>query len=253
MNTGISSDFNLLTNPYVEFFNSMSGSDITAIFGNVEVVNLQGISVSVNREIHPIYVMGHPDPRSFTRGKRGVAGSIVMICNDRGALYDIAEQYGVYAKKNGDSHVPGRNVSQDRDASGAFVNALSELDRLGFTLATPHYYDQLPPFDVTLVGRGETLAVSVSRVGGIYIVSLGTGMSVDDSSIEQQLTYVALYYDDWRPMGRRNWQDVQRAATNESYNAFTAPQGVSPFNAAANVGSDVLGQVAGLTPKAGDA
>jgi hypothetical protein len=171
------SQFNNLTNPYVDNFTSVSGSDIVGSFGHVEFINLQGISVSVNREVHPIYVMGRTDPVSFVRGKRGVAGSLVTVCHDRGSLHDIVERYGVYAHKQGDSTRPGdRRSRQERLNSGNSV--LSEPERLGYELRTPEYYDQLPPFDVTLVGRSDVLAATISRVGGVFIVSMGTGISV---------------------------------------------------------------------------
>lgn len=249
------SQYNVMTNPYIDKFTSVSGSDIVGVFGHVEFINLQGVSVSVNREIHPIYVMGRTDPISFVRGKRGVAGSIVTVCSDRGSLYDISYTYGVYAKKKGDSLIPGRNTLGSRDASGLPVNVLSEFDRLGYTLATPQYYDQLPPFDVTLVGRSDSLSATISRIGGIFIVSMGTGMSVDDNSIEQQMTFVALYFEDWKPAGRRNYTDLAPAASGEGYNPFAADaQGNDTiFNSAAVTGQDLLGRAFGLTTDAVDA
>lgn len=213
------SQYNVMTNPYVDNFTSVSGSDIVGVFGHVEFVNLQGISVSVNREVHPIYVMGKTDPVSFVRGKRGVAGSLVTIANDRGSLYDIKERYGVYAAKAGDD-LGARSTRRTQDRLGENALAASELDRLGYQLETPDYADQLPPFDVTLVGRSDSLAATISRVGGIFVVSMGTGVSVDDNSIEQQMTWVALYYEDWRPAGRRNWTDIEQAASGEEFNPF---------------------------------
>lgn len=233
------SQYNVMTNPYVDNFTSVSGSDIVGVFGHVEFVNLQGISVSVNREVHPIYVMGKTDPVSFVRGKRGVAGSLVTIANDRGSLYDIKERYGVYAAKAGDD-LGARSTERSRERLGDNALAASELDRLGYQLETPQYADQLPPFDVTLVGRSDSLAATISRVGGIFVVSMGTGVSVDDNSIEQQMTWVALYYEDWRPAGRRNWTDVQQAASGEEFNPF-APSNQGEQVAPPYDGEDALG------------
>lgn len=195
------SQFNVIHNPYVDDFTSVSGSDIVGVFGHVEFLNLQGVSVSVNREIQPIYVMGRVDPTSFVRGKRGVAGSLVTVCNDRGALHDIMEQFSLYAASTGEyNKIPGQN-------SQAFAgNALdpANIGRLGFQLRPAHYADQIPPYDVTLVGRADNIAATISRIGGVFNVSMGTGMSIDDNSIEQQFTFVALYYEDWKPAGRKN-------------------------------------------------
>jgi hypothetical protein len=218
------SQFNILHNPYIDNFTSVSGSDIVGVFGHVELLNLQGVSVSVNREIHPIYVMGRVDALSFSRGKRGVAGSIVTVCGDRGALYDIRERYGVYAAKVGDMSIPGLNGP----TGGLDSNILDESERLGYTLATPVYLDQLPPFDVTLVGRNDNLAATISRILGIYIVSMGTGISVDDNSLEASCTFVALGFEDWRPAGRTNRGYYER----EQERASGAYQGqlINPFS-----------------------
>lgn len=243
------SQFNVLTSPYVDNFTSVSGSDIVGVFGHVEFINLQGVSVSVNREVHPIYVMGRTDPVSFVRGKRGVAGSIVTVAADRGALYDIIDTYGVYAKSKGDNHIPGTNqLGRDQLSK----NVLNEFQALGYVLTKPTYYDQLPPFDITLVGRSDSLSATISRIGGVFIVSMGTGMSVDDNSIEQQLTYVALYYNDWIPAGRRNYGNVEREA--QSYNPFAADaQGAQVIDGSGVNELDRLGQAFGLNPLVRDA
>lgn len=55
-------------------YTSFSGADIKATFGNKVIGELQSITYSVTREKSPIFTMGSPDPRSFSRGKRGIAG-----------------------------------------------------------------------------------------------------------------------------------------------------------------------------------
>ena len=215
------SQFNVLKNPYVDSFTSISGSDIVGVFGHVEFLNLQGVSISVNREVHPIYVMGRTDPVSFVRGKRGVAGSLVAIATDRGALWDIMTRWGVYSRAVGDEPMPSRSMSEVEGRMQR--NVLGEdSDRISSELAVPDYVDQLPPFDITLVGRSETLSAAISRIGGVFIVSMGTGISVDDNSIEQQMTFVALFYEDWRPVGRRNWQDgySERRGKTDEYDLY---------------------------------
>ncbi len=58
---------------YKKTFTSFSGADITAVFvpstgPPVVIGELQALTYSVTREKAPIYTMGHPDPRSFSRG-----------------------------------------------------------------------------------------------------------------------------------------------------------------------------------------
>ena len=242
------SQFNILKNPYVDNTQSVSGSDITGVFGHVEFVNLQGVSVSVNREVHPIYVMGKTDPVSFVRGKRGVAGSLVAIATDRGALFDIIERWGVYARSMGDNAEAGQTQQRTQDRLSRDV--LDETQYLGYELAVPDYADQLPPFDITLIGRSEGANGTISRIGGVFIVSMGTGISVDDNSIEQQMTFVALFYEDWRPAGRRNW-DAGRGNETEEYNPFLQEnQGAEITDSTATESTDELGRQFGL--QAGD-
>ncbi len=237
--------FNILKNPYVDNFTSVSGSDIVGVFGHVEFINLQGVSVSVNREVHPIYVMGRTDPISFVRGKRGVAGSLVALASDRGALHDIIEKWGVYAQSYGDETVAGQNYTHTQERLDQ--NVLNNTQYLGYKLKVPDYADQLPPFDVTLVGRSDSLSATLSRIGGVFIVSMGTGISVDDNSIEQQMTFVALFYEDWRPAGRRNWDDYEERAEQEvEYDPF-ATDGTTQGNEdiiqeSATEGNDQLGE-----------
>lgn len=77
---------------YSKTYTSFSGADIVATFGNVVVGELQSITYSVTREKAPIYTMGSPNPRSFSRGKRGIAGSMVFTVFDRSALHSVKEQ-----------------------------------------------------------------------------------------------------------------------------------------------------------------
>jgi len=55
-------------------YNSVSGTDIQASFQGHWIGELQGISFTVTREKAPLYTMGSPNPRGFSRGKRGIAG-----------------------------------------------------------------------------------------------------------------------------------------------------------------------------------
>jgi hypothetical protein len=73
---------------YTRSYNSFSGVDIKATFGGTVIGELQGVSYSVTREKAPIYTMGSADPRSFSRGKRGIAGTLIFTVFDRSALIE---------------------------------------------------------------------------------------------------------------------------------------------------------------------
>ena len=59
-------------------YNSFSGVDIKAVFGSQILGELQAISYSISREKAPLYTMGSADCRSYSRGKRGIAGTLIF-------------------------------------------------------------------------------------------------------------------------------------------------------------------------------
>ncbi len=60
------------------------------MIGNNPFAEIQAISYSVTREKAPIYTLGSPEPRAFSRNKRGIAGSLIGINFDRHALLRYA-------------------------------------------------------------------------------------------------------------------------------------------------------------------
>lgn len=46
------------------------------------------MSYSVTREKAPIYTMGSPDPRAYSRNKRGIAGTLIWLNLDRHVVVD---------------------------------------------------------------------------------------------------------------------------------------------------------------------
>lgn len=159
-------------------YSTMSGSDIKAVFGGVEISNLSGISISINREVSPVFTMGSENARSVTKGKRGIAGSMVMTVFDRAALWDIQRQAQVYT------------ASQKPGQSGVYANQKDGAVR---------YSDQLPPFNITLTGANEYGTTSVMAIYSVNLISEGQSMSMEDNAIESQLTFVALGVDWFRP------------------------------------------------------
>jgi len=63
------SQFRVDGNELRKTLTSFSGCDIKVYFENLEIGNIQGISLSVNREVRPVFVMGRTDVVSYSRGK----------------------------------------------------------------------------------------------------------------------------------------------------------------------------------------
>lgn len=196
-------------------YNSFSGIDIKAVFNNVVLGELQAISYSITREKAPIYTMGKADPRSFARGKRGIAGTLIFIVFDRGALIgtfgafqsNTAQHLRFSADKEELKAFPGADVTpninqgiaQSRDAL-ATLRTESNLQNVGGdqAITAPWYSDQIPPFDITLAAANEYGALAVMRIFQAEILNEGYGVSIDDIVSEQQSTYVARQIINWQ-------------------------------------------------------
>src|SRR5688572_11205512 len=67
-------------------FSSFSGTDIRVVIAGQTIGSIQALSYAVQREKGPVYVMGSADPLSFSRGKRGIAGTMITLMLDRHPL-----------------------------------------------------------------------------------------------------------------------------------------------------------------------
>lgn len=196
---------------------------------------LQGISYSITREKAPIYTMGSADPRAFSRGKRGIAGTLVFVVFDR---HVILSKLGGYAPQGGlqflsdiDDIRPGFNdpnvgaipsTTPIADIQNGSLNTVtntvdkqeSSIDSVGAdqALAGAWYADQIPPFDITLAAANEYGAMAVMRIFGVELLNEGSGVSIDDIVTEQQHTYVARSIIGW-------------SAVNSPYSSIIASQG----------------------------
>ena len=178
-------------NKYLNTYTTFSGADIVATFGGIEIGALSGITFSVTREKAPIYTMGSPNPRSFSRGKRGIAGSLIFTVFDRPALYTMLDKN----RANGDptqvfytrSHnaLPGDTSYKYRGIADVNDQALSVVKKV------PYYADQIPPFDITITFVNEYGQSAVRSIYGCELLNEGSGASMDDIVIEETMTYVA--------------------------------------------------------------
>jgi hypothetical protein len=178
---------------YVRSYNSFSGVDIKATFGGKIIGELQGVSYSVTREKAPIYTMGSADPRSFSRGKRGIAGTLIFTVFDRSALMEafksMQDRSGWFFAHDSDvqkhevEEQKGNQVWQDVNTDNSWQPAW--------------YPDQIPPFDIVLTAANEYGQVAQMSIRGVEILNEGSGMSIDDIVTEQQMTFVAREVHAW--------------------------------------------------------
>jgi hypothetical protein len=198
-------------------FTVHTGTDIHAVFNDMPISTVQGISYSVTRQKAPIYTMGSADLRAIARSKRGIAGSLIFTTTDKHALFDFMAA-STFAAKPGSLEASSANplkasdstanISAEISASslgggdGVGASALNAniVDRaVGSVVSRPMYADQILPFDVTLSSANEFGKGAVMRIIGIEILNEGSGMSIDDTSNEIQMTYLARLVLPWTP------------------------------------------------------
>lgn len=204
---------------FAKTYNSFSGVDIKAVFNGSVLAELQAISYSITREKAPLYTMGSADPRSFSRGKRGIAGTLIFLVFDRHAListfgYLAPTGTQILFQSDKDDVLPEAvntaNVSvvqslqtANNTDPGTVQNSESPLTSIASDqeVAAPWFTDQIPPFDITLAAANEYGALAVMRIYGVEILNEGYGVSIDDIVSEQQMTYVARTLVGWQPAG----------------------------------------------------
>tara|TARA_Y100000310_G_C20674751_1_gene812345 strand:- start:693 stop:1382 length:690 start_codon:yes stop_codon:yes gene_type:complete len=206
---------------FAKNYDSLSGVDIKAIFHNTAVVPLQAVSYAIQREKAPIYTMGHPDPRAFSRGKRGIAGTLIFAVFDKHALVGSGSIFGeakIFADreeifpsvtKTGDASTFGATTltavgGTPGVAEGDILRETDPADLDGESHgydqvpATVWYADQIPPFNIILTGANELGLLLTMRIYGVEILNEGYGISIDDLLSEMQMTYVCRAIAPWR-------------------------------------------------------
>ena len=170
-----------LAQEYTKTYTSFSGCDIVASFNGKVIGELQGITYSVSREKAPIYTMGSAEPRSFSRGKRGIAGSLVFTVFNRDALIEEwDEQMSVYTGYN-------EGPNDNGELSGKVSDIVDKY--------APVYADEILPFDITITMANEYGQRAVLVIYGVELLNEGSGYSIDSVTTEKAYTFVARRVD----------------------------------------------------------
>jgi len=107
--------------------------------------------------------------------------------NDQGIVLPAANQEGSILGVDTWGHTMTSMISGQ---SGSFIN-FEQLLNQTYHRTTPWYSDQLPAFHITLTMANEQGQAASMRILYAEILNEGVGMSVDDTVIEQAMTFVA--------------------------------------------------------------
>jgi len=193
---------------YSQTFNSFSGADMQVMFGPTIIGELQGLSYTVTREKAPLYTMGSADPRSFSRGKRGIAGSLIFLTFDRSALLNAMRGTRAGTYLGWDYEVPEDHKAStsndqfqalqfDGETATGQVGTVRANDVAGNIIrsdkvvALPQYHDQIRPFTIVVYAANEYGHSAKMKIFGVEIMNCGSGMSVDDITTDESCTFVA--------------------------------------------------------------
>jgi hypothetical protein len=264
-------------------YTSYSGVDIRVIINGAAAGSMQALSYAIQREKAPIYVMGSVDPISYSRGKRGIAGTMISLMMDVHMLYtpsftgerylgdsdeifpDYGDGHGPHRSRTGVTSAALNKADNETDTvalrtigssdtfgndAGARLDEFSgaggtagpsfsggptqrfntlgagqdtyDLSDLGtnYRVAKVFYVDQILPFDVTIVAANEYGQSAQMRLYGCEILNEGSGFSIDDIVIENQMTYVCRTILPWRSFALNGNPDTagkSQSARDELY------------------------------------
>lgn len=156
---------------YTDTYTSFSGADIVAQFNGNTIGTVAGISWSISREKAAVYTMGSANPRSFSRGKRGVAGTLVFQVFDRDVLWQLIQN-------DPDSVVYKRASEWNSDVYGQPTQSTNEwwMQSVDVISGKPFYADEVPPFDITISYVNEYGQQARKEILGVEILNEGSGV-----------------------------------------------------------------------------
>ena len=211
---------NMSASEYMKTYTTFGGCDIVPTFNGKVIGEIQAITYSLTREKVPVYTMGSAEPRSFSRGKRGIAGNLVFISFNRDALLaELGDKSITKYKANDPAWLKDQGAAQfiSIEQWDAYMSNLAtseggngEDNVIGFTKnlitdeAKPKYADEILPFDITISLANEYGNKAVTVIYGVEILNEGIGFSIDAPTSERAYTFVARSVDTMTPIDEEN-------------------------------------------------
>jgi hypothetical protein len=131
-----------------------------------ELFTVTTLTYSLHSSVAPVKVLGRSGPKGFAYGDRTVAGSIIATISRQDTFMDM--QPGLYTGE---------------------TDAIRSTHDLYKPFLLP---DQLPLMDIVLTFQNEYGDASAMSIYGIKLTDMGQVISMSDSIMEVQYTYIAL-------------------------------------------------------------
>ena len=211
---------NMSASEYMKTYTTFGGCDIVPTFNGKVIGEIQAITYSLTREKVPVYTMGSAEPRSFSRGKRGIAGNLVFISFNRDALLaELGDKPISKYKANDPAWLKDQQTAQfisieqwDHYMSGLAsegetngqAGVIGDTRALVTDEAKPKYADEILPFDITISLANEYGNKAVTVIYGVEILNEGIGFSIDSPTSERAYTFVARSVDTMTPVDEDN-------------------------------------------------
>lgn len=210
---------NMSTEQYTKTYTTFGGSDIVATFNGKVIGELQAITYSITREKVPVYTMGSAEPRSFSRGKRGIAGNLVFVTFNRDALLSelsdgpaISKYYANNFARGDSGALQFKSIEEWDAEMSKYANGGSTADgTTGKSPADlvndnvkPRYADEILPFDITITFANEYGNKASTVLYGVELMNEGTGYSIDAPTSERAYTFVCRSVETMKPIDEDN-------------------------------------------------
>ena len=194
------------------YYTSKAGVEIQAVFNNTKFGDLHMIKYATQRDVANVHVMGRVDAVSVAKGKRATTGACVFAVFEKDRLIEAMSKNRVFLTEHELVNYGGGSRIQRATQSALNTARASGTIRTGGTvepssvfkketfgeMVAPQLLDQVPPFDITLVGVSEgTGDVSRMIIHGVQFSSDQGGSSVDDLILERQVTFLAKRVSPW--------------------------------------------------------
>lgn len=191
-------------------YTSKSGTEIQAVFNNKKFGELQMVKFATQRDVANIHLMGHVDSVGTAKGKRASTGACIFTVFQSDALmaaigtdkevfltdHELVNYGSDGALMKFGVRTEG-TIRSTRDST-LTVDSIWKKESYG-RMVKPTMVDQIPPFDITLVGISEVTGhLSTMTIHGVQFNSDQGGTSIDDLVLERQLTFIARRITPWR-------------------------------------------------------